>query len=192
MASILTPPEALSSAPDEYARSLHQFVDRSNFPEELLKEADYLMLKVATPADFSETARAIQLWASETSFLEIDWRFLVAAQLFTPISVSEISEVWTVEVMEAKSPDGTADYIGPEYVQFYHPDFREAGHLLEKNRITHAKRTDGAHRWWQVPMNPEGQELRISDKSIVEIIDNRLDDGRAKKLTPKLQWPEAA
>jgi hypothetical protein len=85
--------------------------------------------------------------------------------------------------MEAKSPDGTADFLGAEYVQFYHEDFNRAGLLLKKKRIEAERRTDGIHRWWNVPMNQAGQELRITDKPLSEIIGQELEDGTARTLS---------
>ena len=158
------------------------FTSVSGFPEGLLGYPDHVMIKSSSPSDFEEKVKAIRPWAEESAFMEIDSRFLVAAHLVVPLALAEHKPVEWLEIMEPKSPDGTVDYLGAEYAEFYYEDFNKAGLLMKRNKIPYEKRTDDNHRWWNVRINDKGQELRVTDKPLSEIVDKELDEGTARYL----------
>lgn len=182
MSELILPPKEVHSEARRYGRTMLEFVHATDFPESLLAHPDHLMIKSSGVSDFEKKVKSITPWAEEAAFLEVDERFLVAARLIMPIALTDYKEVDWVEIMEPKSVEGTVDYLGAEYAQFYHNDFNSVGVIMKKKRVDFEKRTDGMHRWWRVPMNDEGQEIRITDKPLAEIIGRELDDGTAKQL----------
>lgn len=165
-----------------YGRTLLSFVWGTDFPESLLSYPDHLMIKSSGPSDFERKVKALSPWAEQAAFVEVDDRFLVAAQLVVPLALTQQKGVRWVEIMEPKSPDSTADFLGAEYTEFYYDNFYKAGLMLKKSRVEAEKRTDNNHRWWHVRMNDKGQELRITDTPLAGIIGRELDDGTARPL----------
>ena len=182
MSEILTPPPEIEREAQKYGQAMLRFVNSTDFPIDILTYPDHLMIKTTSPSDFDKKVKAINPWSEQVAFMEIDERFLVAAHLVVPLTMTQYRPVEWLEIMEPKSPESTSDYPGAEYVEFYHNNFNEAGLLMKKRRITYEKRVDGHHRWWNIRINDEGQELRITDKPLSEIIGQELDDGTARQL----------
>lgn len=177
---ILTPPEDVTDGLAAYGKRLKEFAHSREIPDELLREPDHVMIKSANTADFAAVARGIHPWAEQVVFTEIDLRFLVAARLLVPLALTDNHYVGGVEVMESRSE--AVDFLGLEYGQFFVPDFKRAERLIRRRKIPFQSRADNHHRWLQLPMNNEGQELRLSDKKLDEIIDEELAEGAAKLL----------
>jgi hypothetical protein len=182
MSELLVPPREINDQIRSYGETVLRFASVMDFPSILISRPDHVMIKSSTPSDFDRKVKLVTPWAEQAAFLEVDSRFLVAAHLITPIALTEYKEVSWIEIMESKSPDGTTDYLGAEYAEFYHSDFIQAAKLMKSKRIDFEKRTDGIHRWWNIRLNEEGQELRISDKPLMDIIGRQLDDGTAREL----------
>lgn len=182
MSEVLIPPKDITCEVRKYGQTMMNFVRTSDFPEGLLGYPDHLMIKSTDASDFDKRVKEIGPWAEQVAFVEIDTRFLVAAQLLVPLMLTDHRPVQWVEIMEPKSPDGTVDFFGVEYAEFYYNDFNKAGLMMKKQKIPAEKRTDGIHRWWNIRMNEAGQEVRITDKPLSEIIGRELDDGTAKSL----------
>lgn len=179
MPELLVPPEDITREVSEYGEKLSSFISSHRFPSGLLSSPDHVMIKSATPGDFGKKAREIKDWAEYMAFTQIDWRFLVAARLIVPLSITRNRPVSWVEIMEAKSPDGTADYIGAEYTTFFFDNLGAAEGLIRNQQIPMERRADGAHKWLSININDQGQELRITDKCLTDTIDKELDDQTA-------------
>lgn len=182
MSELILPPQDINDEVKKYGQTMLHFMWSTDFPEGLVTNPDHVMIKSATPSDFDKRVKSISPWAEQKIFVEVDTRFLVAARLIVPMALTEYKEVNWIEIMESKSPDGTADYLGVEYVEFYHSDFNQAGLFMKRKKVDAEKRVDGLHRWWNIRMNDEGQELRITDKPLSEIIDKELDESTARHL----------
>lgn len=146
MSEILVPPGDVMSEVRRYGQVMLDFVSWTNFPEPLLTQPDHLMIKTETPSEFDKRVKDLTPWAERAAFVEVDTRFLVAAQLVVPLALTDYRHVEWIEVMESKSPDATADYLGAEYVEFYVSDFNKAGQAMKKKRIPYEKRVDESHR----------------------------------------------
>ncbi len=175
MSELVLPDQNIAQNVSEYDQRLTRYIAYSNFPVGLLVDPDYAMIKAATPRDFGKMACEGQQMSEYTIFREVDWRFLVAARLLTPLALLDSKPVRWVEVMEAKSPDGTVDYLGAEYVSFFVQNFGNAENQLRARGVSYEFRTDGTQRWLQTSINENGQELRITDKYLEERVDQALE-----------------
>lgn len=182
MSELILPPREFTDEVRDYGSVLMHFASVTNFPERLLNHPDHIMVKSDNISNFDHRVRSITPWAENTAFIEVDSRFLVAAQLLVPLTIADGKPVSWVEIMEPKSAEGTADYLGVEYAEFFHEDFNQAGLMMKKSRVNFEKRVDDLHRWWNVRLNDDGQELRITDKPLADIIDRELDEGTARHL----------
>lgn len=184
MSELLVPPQNIVGGITEYGQRLQAFMHSTRFPKALLATPDYVMIKSGTPLDFNQKVKEIERWTKYRAFLQIDWRFLVAAQLIVPLVLIPDKKIPMVEIMEAKSPEGTADYIGAEYVAFFFSNLSTAKRLLINNdKISFRERSDGLHRWLDIPINGQGQELRIVDKRIAGIVEQAIESGDAFLLS---------
>lgn len=168
----------------DYGKAMLGFVQRKNFPELLLGQPDNVMIKSSSPADFQNKFQNLKSWTAEHPyFIDVDGRFLVAARLLVPMSLAAQRPVEWIEIMEPKSPDGTVDYFGAEYTEFFYGDFHKAELMLKKSRIDYAGMADPEHRWLNVRINKDGQEIRITDSFLAETIDAEVASGKAKLLS---------
>lgn len=182
MSEAITPPKDITKGIEEYHHRLIDFVRHNNFPEGLLIEPDYVMVKTDGPADFNDKVQAIEPWAEKVAFAQIDWRFLVAAQLLVPLTLSRYRAANSVTIMEAKSE--AADHIGVEYTQYYCGDFGFAEKLIKDSGVEVETRKDGYQRWLNVRINPQGQEVRLSDRKLEDVVAAQIESGEAIILKP--------
>lgn len=182
MSEILIPPEDINQLVGEYREQLRYYVDSAGIPQDFLTEPDHMMLKAAGPLDFAEKVREIKPWTDEeqVAFMELDWRFLAMARLAVPYAVTESKYADWLEIMEPKPAEGY-DYIGVEYASFYHPDINKVHKRLKSKGVKVERLHDEPRRWrWlNIVINNSGQEVRISDTKLVEIVEQELDDGSA-------------
>ncbi|HEX5394791.1 MAG TPA: hypothetical protein VFW52_00285 [Candidatus Saccharimonadales bacterium] len=185
MSEILTPPEEIYDLVQNYREKLDYFVKSSGIPDSLLEEPDHMMLKTADPVDFAEKVRIIKPWTDEeqVAFMELDWRFLAMARLAVPFAITETRHADWLEIMEPKQAEGY-DYIGVEYASFYHPDIYKAQKKLRARGISAERLHDESRgwKWLNIVINNSGQEVRITDTKLVEIVEQELDDGSAKLI----------
>lgn len=185
MSEILTPPEDINGLVEDYGWQFRQFTDSVDLPPVLLEEPDHLMLKAADPVDFGDKVRKIRPWTErgQVAFIELNWRFLAVAQLAVPYALGQSCYVEILEIMEPKEAQGY-DYIGIEYASFYHPDINKAEKLVSSKNIRAERYHDESRgwRWLNIVMNGSGQEVRISDKRLVEVVDQELKDETARLI----------
>jgi hypothetical protein len=184
---ILGPDQQIPQEIRDYGHRLEAFAKSKGIPDPLIADPDHAMIKVPTPAAFNERYSSLLTGIAEQPvFTEIDFRFIVAARLLIPISLTPGRILDRIEIMEAKSPEGTADYLGVEYTEFFYRDFNRAVNVLNKRQVPHELRHDGIHRWISMRMNDEGQEMRITDRRLAETLDLELDGEMARKLGPSI------
>ncbi|MEX1059186.1 MAG: hypothetical protein WEC17_02030 [Candidatus Saccharimonadales bacterium] len=185
MSEILTPPEDINSSVEEYGQQFRHFTDAFDIPAALMREPDHLMLKAADPVDFAEKVREIKPWTDQeqVAFMQLDWRFLAMAHLAVPYALAPSRHVDWLEIMERKEASGY-DYIGVEYASFYYPDINKAEGLINSRGIKIERLHDESRRWrWlNITMNDGGQEVRLSDTKLVEIVEQELEDGTARLI----------
>ncbi|MEX2006721.1 MAG: hypothetical protein WD877_00895 [Candidatus Saccharimonadales bacterium] len=184
MREILLPPEDINADVSDYGQNLRSFAETYDIPRGLLAEPDHMVIKSADPVDFADKARAIRPWTEEERivFMEVNSRFLVAAEVITPWAVGHNWVNW-LEIMEPRQEVGR-DFIGLEYAQFYYSDIDYAGILLNSRNLEVEFYTDEGRnwRWLNVKINQVGQEFRLSDTKLVEIIGVELEDGTARLI----------
>ena len=185
MSEILIPPEDINQLVGDYRGQLRYYADTADIPPVLLEEPDHMMLKAADPVDFAEKVREIKPWTDDeqVAFMELDWRFLAMARLAVPYAVTDSHYADWLEIMEPKEAEGH-DYIGVEYACFYYHDINKAQKLLRAKGIGAERLHDEPRkwRWLNIPINSSGQEVRISDTKLVEIVEQELDDGSARLI----------
>ncbi|HEY5550086.1 MAG TPA: hypothetical protein VIK37_02725 [Candidatus Saccharimonadales bacterium] len=185
MSEILTPPEEINDLVSDYRKQLDYFAYSVDFPPTLFQEPDHMMLKAADPMDFAEKVREIKPWTDneEVAFMELDWRFLAMAHLAVPYVLAPSKHVDWLEIMEPKDAEGY-DFIGVEYASFYYPDISKAEKLLAARSINVERLHDEPRqwRWLNVVMNNAGQELRISDTKLIEVVEQEIEDGTARLI----------
>lgn len=183
MNEIILPPSDLPVDVKVFGSKVTSYARSNDFPEALLSQPDHVMIKSINPADFDKKFNSLKPWTAEKPyFIDIDDRFLVAARLLVPMALSQHRPVDWIELMEPKSSEGTADYLGVEYAEFFYTNFDQARLMLERKKIDYDRRADQDHRWLNVRINDEGQEIRITDRMLAETIDSELETGRAKIL----------
>lgn len=177
---IVLPSQDIPKEIRAYGQELSGFAYHTRFPEDLLYYPDYVMFKAPNADGFKERVDGIKTWAAEQPiFTEVDWRFVVMAHLAVPVELIDRRPVENVEVMEAKSREGTVDYLGVEYASFFVEDFGEATSRLGKRHIHYELMADGYSRWLNICINGLGQEVRLSDHVLAEALEKRLEDGTA-------------
>jgi len=186
MSEILTPPEDINDLVSDYRGQLDYFAYSVDFPPILLQEPDHMMLKAADPVDFAEKVREIKPWTEkeEVAFMELDWRFLAVARLVVPYTLTPSRHIGWLEIMEPKEARGY-DYIGVEYASFHCPDINKAEKLVNNTKGVTVERLHDEPRHWRwlnIVMNGSGQELRLSDTKLEEIVEQELEDGTARLI----------
>ncbi len=76
-----------------------------------------------------------------------------------------------VEIMESRPQRVDKDIVGLEHAEFYYPHFDEVRAVLGEKGIAHKLRKDKpSHHWVEVVINNSGQELKLNDKPMAEIV----------------------
>lgn len=184
MGELVLPEKTITQGIYDYGRKLGRFMEHNPVLKQFVAQPDYAMVKAATPRDFNDKFSELQWLACERPFFrEIDWRFLVAARLLTPVALGQDQIVQRVAVMEAKSPDGTVDHLGGvEYVSFFVDNFGQAATVLRNRNIRCEVRMDGVQRWLEIPLDNNRQEIRFSGTVIEERIDHSLELETGRRL----------
>lgn len=182
MTEILTPPEDITKEVDEYGNRLLSFLNTTRFPNELLIEPDNTAIKVADASDFNAELHALKPFAEQVVFTEMDWRFLAAAQLLVPLNLIPHWYIDWVEIQEPKPEEIGKDFVGLKYGEFYFGDFGLAERKLRSRKIAFDRKRDNSHRWLNIVINEQGQELRLTDTKLVETVSEELESGTARLI----------
>jgi hypothetical protein len=178
MSEIIIPRTDIETEGWQYGSVMLSFIQRHQLPDWLTQNPDHLMVKSADASDFGKRVKDLYSFTPEVTFLELDFRFIAAAKLMIPLALSDNRKVPRVQIMEAK----VGDYIGPEYAVFFHKDFHYVRAQLEHNKVDAVERSDHMHRWWNIRISNAGQELRITDTPLAQIIDFEVQEGIARPL----------
>jgi hypothetical protein len=183
MSELVLPPSDISNEITGYGKLVAGYVYNKDFPEILLGDPDHVTLKSTDATDFDTKFKQLKPWTAEDRyFSDVDGRFLVAARFLVPMALMERRPVEWIQIVEPESADGSLDYFGVEYAEFFYPEFTKARMMLERSKVAFSERNDDTHRWLNIKLNDKGQDIRITDRMLAETMDAEVESGRARTL----------
>lgn len=167
----------------KYAKSLTAFRMRYRLPQEWFPQPDHLAVKCLDAEHFDAI---VQRWlpdAYEASYIELDGRRLASVHLGGKLALSKsLGSVEWLEVMEPRPEKAGLDTVGIDHVEYVFPDFAAAMAALETRNIPYELQSNPNHKWLNIPINPRGQELKLNNRPLADMVSQGLEDGEAKLL----------
>lgn len=177
--------EALQSfehAVDRYVQSLRAFTFAHDLPQNWFLEPDHLAVKCLDAGHYEDTLAAWLPHANLASYTYLNGRRLASVHLDREISLGSFGNVAWLEIMEPRPDRVGKDIVGIDHVEFMFPDFAEAETALQSEQIAYEFQENPNHQWLSVPINPQGQELKLNDRPLAEIVATEIREGKAYVL----------
>ncbi len=166
----------------EYAQSLEDFIIRNELPPTWFKKADHIAIKCADADDYEYRLQDLLADARQASQVYLDGRHLAALLLTSAQPVGSMGDVSWAEIMEPR-PDKTSEtLIGVDHMEFYYPNFGEIAEILQKRGVPFQQRSNPGHDWINIKLNSQGQEVKLNNRPLAEIVEDELTEGIAHLL----------
>ena len=159
-----------------YGEELRDFVDEYGLPEEWFAEPDHVAYKCRNAEHFDQVMRFVADDADNVSVAELDDRRLASAELNSPVYVESFGSVGWLEVMQPRPENEGSDTVGLDHMEFYWPDFEGAEEILADRGISYSLQGNSGHHSLTIVINDGGQELKLNDKRLADIVRGELDE----------------
>lgn len=169
---------------DKYARDLWVFADRFNVPQAWFDEPDHVAVKGADRADYERWVELFKPQSEQISAIDMQGRTVAVAKLVGPLTVGRFGQVSLVEIMEPKPERVGRDIVGLEHMEFHYPHLTEVQDYLSGKAVAWAMQNNDSHAWVNVRINKQGQELKLNDRPLAEIIPEELRSGQSYIIHP--------
>lgn len=162
---------------DDYAKSLEDFIGSHELPEKWFKRPDHIAIKCADGLDYEYRLQELSPDSSQSSQIEMDGRRLATLHLITNQAVGNLGSVEWLEVMEPRPEKVGKGIVGLEHMEFYFPDFKEVTETLVDKNLEFELEENPGHRWVNIVINASGQELKLNDRLLADIVEEELENG---------------
>lgn len=161
----------IESASDAYAAELEAFTDYYRLPEEWFGTSDHVAVKCRDRTGFEQQVDEIREHADEVLAVDMDGRTLATARLTSRLAVGSLREVKLLEIMEPRPEKVSKGLVGFEHMEFTFPDLGLVMSYLEQVKASYEYQENPGHRWVTLVINNTGQELKINDRSLADILE---------------------
>lgn len=165
-----------------YVKELEDFIGRFELPDKWFRIPDHIAIKCADNLDYDYRLQELMPDGHRSYEARLDNRRLASIQLTNKIEVGILGTVGWLELMEPRPEKVGKDIVGVEHMEFYFPDFEEVKKTLAKYKIPYAEESNPGHSWINILINDDGQELKINNGLLADIVAKELDDGRVREL----------
>lgn len=161
---------------------LDKFIDNYELPNEWFVAPDHLAIKCADALDYAFRIEELIPDASQTSEIVLDKRRLAALKLVSPIDLGNNRQLLWLEVMEPRPEKLGKSLIGLEHIEFIFPDFEKVIELLNNRKIKFTLQQNLGHAWINIVINQSGQELKLNDRLLSDIVAEEIAKGISRVL----------
>lgn len=168
---------------EAFAQMLQNFMDQYELPAKWFKVPDHLAIKCADALDYEYVIQDLLPDAQQTSVANIDNRRLVAMHLITTQPVGQLGSVSWLEIMEPRPEKAGKDRVGLEHMEFYYPDFDEVRGVLDEYQVEYTEQSNAGHAWINIVINADGQELKLNNRLLSDIVEQELSEGTARLIS---------
>lgn len=167
---------------DLYAKILQDFIDQYELPESWFAFPDHIAIKCADALSYEYTLQELLADAQQVSEVNMDGRRLAALLLSSALPVGSHGNVSWVEIMEPRPEKLGKGLVGIEHMEFSYPDSNAIREVLEANGIRFTEQSNPGHQWINIVLNDTGQELKLNNLPLRDIVEKELADGTAHLL----------
>lgn len=169
-------------AVDQYVASLERFAHRRGLPTEWFSEPDHLAVKCLDGEHYEDMVAAWGRRSNLASYVRMNGRRLASIHLGEVVSLGIFGDVEWLEIMEPRPKKVGIDIVGIDHAEFVFPDFTAADVVLAKRSIPHELQSNPNHSWLNIPINATGQELKLNNRPLADIVTHEIETGVAEVL----------
>ncbi|HTE21430.1 MAG TPA: VOC family protein [Candidatus Limnocylindria bacterium] len=163
----------------KYVEGLRRFITVHELPGEWFGVADHVAVKGRDAADFEQLLKLFRPLAQQLTCIDMDGRRLATAWLKEPIAIGNFGSVEWVEIMEPRPEKVGKDVVGFEHMEFYFPDFVAIRAVLDHKGVKYEMEQNPGHQWVDIVINQTGQELKLNNRTLADVIPEELASGKA-------------
>lgn len=163
-----------------YSEELREFIDNNALPEEWFEQPDHFAYKCRNAEHFEEVLKLVTDDADSLSYVMLDGRKLASAHLAQSVYAESFGHVEWLEVMQPRLEREGDDVVGLEHMEFYFPDFETIEDVLHDRGISYELQTNPNHQWINIVINDAGQEVKLNNKPLAEIVDDSINTDEAE------------
>lgn len=171
----------IQAGADEYGKTLAAFVNAHRLPAEWFELPDHIAIKCQDRADFDEqiaTIKAHKTGDITAVDLEGQNRTLASVFLTKAITVGGFGSVDLLEIMQPRPEKEGQDLVGFEHMEFTFPDFSAITAKLDDEGVHYTLPDDNPHhKWVNIVLNDRGNELKLNNRSLSEIVAEETEKG---------------
>ena len=174
--------EAFLNQARAYADTLADFIAKYELPMDWFKVTDHVAVKGRDADGFKEVVELFRPLAERIACIDMDSRRLATAQLKEPMAVGDFGTVGWVEIMEPRPEKVGKDVVGFEHMEFLFPDFDSIRTVLDEKKIAYEMEQNPGHHWVNIVINDKGQELKLNNRTLADVVPDELKEGKAYLL----------
>lgn len=160
--------EELQQQANDYVAALEDYAAKHGL--ELGGPVDHFAVKLADGKAFDDFIDRILPLAEKVHCVNLNNRRISVAFLKKPIYFGRFGNCTDIEIMEPKPEKVGKDLVGFEHIEIYRPDFDD---LLDLGEF----KDNGHHKSIVIKLNEKGQELKLNDSPIRDVLVKERKEG---------------
>ncbi len=144
------------------------------------KPVDHFAIKAIDTTEFEEYLKVYLTLCQRLSFTELNNRRLATGELYEGVQFSEFGSCSTLELMEPRPGSITTTYDRLDHIELRVDDLYEIQELLQQREMECELQNNGVHQAVVVIINERGQEVKFTNKGLVNIVTEQIASGVSK------------
>lgn len=149
------------------------------------KKLDHVGIKALNGEVFEEYLKTYAPLSKRISYSELDGRRLAAADLFESLDAGTFGTVGLLEFMEPKPQTIATTHNLIDHIEIVYPNLDAVEKQLINKEVEFKKQNNPAHSAIVVAITEWGQELKFSNRSLMDITEKQLIAGNATMYISK-------
>ncbi len=165
----------------KYAQELYMFFNESHIGHFFHRPVDHLALKAADANQFDNWLEDILSTSTKLSFIISDSRRLATARTKDPIFFPGLGIIKTLEIMEPRPERVGLDLVGLDHIELLRPLDAIEFHF-RMYALPFKTQENESHKTLVLQINKEGQEVKFTEKRLLDIVQDEILSGQATIL----------
>jgi predicted metalloenzyme YecM len=144
---------------------------------------DHVSLKALNSEVYEEYVKTYLPLSKRLSFAEVNERRLATAELYEPLDAGTFGSVSILELMEPRPGAIATTYDIIDHIELLVPDLEKVKSVLSAKDVSFTEQNNDQHTTIVCEINEWGQEVKFTDRSLLDIAEKQIASGASKIIT---------
>ncbi len=140
------------------------------------KQIDHVAVKALHRKEYEQYMETYLPLCKRLSYEKVNERDLATAELYEALGAGTFGKVSTVEIMEPRPNAAVTTHDMIDHFELLVEDLEEIKKILTSKGVEFEEQENPAHKTVVVPINEWDQEVKFTDRSLMDIVETHLAD----------------